>query len=68
MTDPDPFRLARFVEAQDGSYADALAELWLGRLHARDCHSPLWKWRRLFLTPGVGAIFERAIGFRNPIF
>jgi creatinine amidohydrolase len=58
----------RILDALSGHAADALADLWLGRIEARDCHSPLWKWRRLFLTPGVGAIFERAIGFRNPIF
>ena len=58
----------RILDTLSTHASDALAELWLGRLDASACHSPLWKWRHLFLAPGIGAAFERAIGFKNPIF
>ncbi|MCA9615924.1 MAG: hypothetical protein KC586_24380, partial [Myxococcales bacterium] len=58
----------RILDTLSSHAADALGELWLGTLDAKDCHSPLWKWRHLFLAPGVATAFERLIGFRNPIF
>ncbi|MCB9611335.1 MAG: creatininase family protein [Sandaracinus sp.] len=58
----------RILDTLSTHAADALGELWLGTLDAKDCHSPLWKWRHLFLAPGVATAFERLIGFRNPIF
>jgi uncharacterized protein (DUF1810 family) len=48
MTDPDPFRLARFVEAQDHTYAEALAELEAG---AKRSH---WIWYVFPQLAGLG--------------
>ncbi|HTF11448.1 MAG TPA: DUF1810 domain-containing protein [Asanoa sp.] len=47
MTDDDPYRLGRFVEAQDGVYDRALAELHAG---AKRSH---WMW---FVFPQVAGL------------
>lgn len=46
--DPDPFRLARFVEAQARNYADALAELEAGRKRSH------WMWYVFPQLAGLG--------------
>ena len=59
MADPDPFQLRRFLEAQEGSYDRALAEIRNGRKQSH------WMW---FIFPqyrglGTSAMAERyAIG------
>ena len=44
---PDPFNLARFVEAQSGSFADAIAELEAGRKRTH------WMW---FVFPQLAGL------------
>ncbi|MCA9514915.1 MAG: creatininase family protein [Myxococcales bacterium] len=39
--------------------ADALAEVWLGRVRPEDLRSPLWKARHLLMAPLLGDLFER---------
>ena len=52
MTNPqDPFRLGRFVEAQDGAFDDALAELRSG---AKRSH---WMW---FVFPQIAGLGHSA--------
>jgi uncharacterized protein (DUF1810 family) len=47
VTDDDPYRLGRFVEAQDGVYDRALAELRAGAKHSH------WMW---FVFPQVAGL------------
>lgn len=47
-TPPDPYDLQRFVEAQEGSYAQALAELLAGRKRTH------WIWYILPQIEGLG--------------
>lgn len=47
VVDADPYRLARFVQAQDGPYADALDELRAGRKASH------WMW---FVFPQVAGL------------
>ena len=48
--------------------ADSLSDLWLGRITADQCHSPLWKMRWAFKSATLGRLVERAFGFHSPIF
>jgi len=48
--------------------ADALEELWLGERDPGDCHSPLWRYRWLFLVEAVGQAFEKVIRYRTPVW
>ncbi|MFQ5417475.1 MAG: creatininase family protein, partial [Myxococcota bacterium] len=45
----------------------AIAELLDGTIGPDDCHSPLWKYRFVFLNPLMIGISNRLLGFRNPI-
>lgn len=47
--------------------ADAYTELLDGKLSPRDCHSPLWPLRFIFLNPAMIRFFHLLLGFRNPI-
>ena len=55
--------LARLAELT----ADALAELWTGRLAPEDCRSPLWPARWLFTEPRFGDALSRALGLVSPV-
>jgi uncharacterized protein (DUF1810 family) len=55
---PDPFDLQRFVEAQDGVYARALAELRAGR---KESH---WIW---FVFPQITGLGSSAMNARYAI-
>jgi len=48
--------------------ADAAGELWTGEIGPEDCHSPLWPARWVLTTPVFTALFEKAVGFRSPVF
>jgi creatinine amidohydrolase len=48
--------------------ADTLSDLWTGQLDPRDCHSPVWPLKYVFLNQTVSRVFERAVRYRNPIF
>jgi len=51
-----------------GHCAEALSQLWSGQLPLEKCHSPVWPLRHIFLWRWVSVIFERAVGYKNPIF
>jgi uncharacterized protein (DUF1810 family) len=55
---PDPFDLNRFVDAQDGAYAQALAELRAG---AKQSH---WIW---FIFPQIAGLGSSAMNARFSI-
>jgi creatinine amidohydrolase len=48
--------------------AEAAGELLRGELLPSKCHSPLWPFRHLFLSPIVGQLIDRAFRPRHPIF
>jgi creatinine amidohydrolase len=51
----------QYLERLSQAAAEALVDLREGRLAPKDCHSPLWPMRHLFLNPVVGWIFDRLI-------
>lgn len=54
---------------QFGDYAaDALAELWTGKIGPADCHSPLWRLRWLLLNEPFVAWFQRVAGAKSRVF
>lgn len=55
---PDPFELSRFLQAQDGSYAQALSELRAGRKRSH------WIW---FVFPQVLGLGSSAMSVRYAI-
>lgn len=55
MSDSDPFALARFIEAQRGVYAQALAELRTGRKRSH------WMW---FVFPQLAGLGRSAMAER----
>jgi len=57
----------RILDTLAGHGATALTELLDGTIGPRDCHSPVWKLRFLFLNPWMIRLSNRALGFRNPI-
>jgi creatinine amidohydrolase len=48
--------------------ADALYDVYTGKLPPEECHSPLWPLRWLFTNRPLGWAFERAVGYRNRVF
>lgn len=48
--------------------AEGAEELLRGELSPSGCHSPLWPFRHLFLSPIVGHLIDRAFRPRQPIF
>lgn len=48
--------------------AEALEEVWAGRLPPERCHSPLWPLRWLFTNETLSWLVERAVGYRNRVF
>ena len=46
----------------------AMASVWRGEVDVSACHSPAWRYRWLLTNRVVGSVFERVIGYRNPIF
>lgn len=59
---------AQILDILSDRCVEALRRLWRGEISVEDCHSPVWKIRWVFLLPFVSKIFERAIGYKNPIF
>ena len=57
----------QFLDVLGGKAAEAVSELLDGSLAPKDCHSPIWKLRFLFLNPGMIWLSNRLLGFRNPI-
>jgi creatinine amidohydrolase len=46
--------------------AEAVAEVWDGKLPPSQWHSPLWKLRHLFVHPLAVRVFDRLLGVRGP--
>jgi creatinine amidohydrolase/Fe(II)-dependent formamide hydrolase-like protein len=59
---------ARILDRLAGRTADALEELWDGRVRPEQGRSPLWRWRHLILNPWVGWAFERWNGAKSPVW
>lgn len=56
------------IDTLSGHCAEALSELWTGKMRLEDTHSPVWKLRWLFTWRWISGIFEKAVGYKNPIF
>lgn len=48
--------------------AEALSELWTGKLALRDCHSPLWPVRWIFTSSWLGWLIEKLVGYRSKVW
>jgi creatinine amidohydrolase/Fe(II)-dependent formamide hydrolase-like protein len=57
----------RFLDTLGEHAATACTQLLDGEIGPRDCHSPIWKLRFLFLNPLAIRLSNLALGFRNPI-
>ena len=57
----------RFLDVLGSKAAEGVTDLLDGTIGPEDCHSPIWKLRFVFLNPGMTRLFNRVIGFRNPI-
>jgi creatinine amidohydrolase len=57
----------QILDRLGGFAADAMSELLDETLDPKDCHSPIWPLRFLFLNPWMIRISNRVAGFRNPI-
>ncbi len=56
------------VETLAWHCTESLSELWTGKLPLEKCHSPVWPLRRVFLWQWISVLFEKVVGFKNPIF
>jgi len=50
-----------------GHTAEAVVELWEGRLPPAAWHSPLWKLRHVFVHPAAVRFFDALLGVPNPV-
>jgi len=56
------------VEVLAAYSAETLSQVWTRQITPQECHSPVWPVRWLFLSRTASALFERVVGYRNPIF
>jgi len=56
------------LEVISSRMADALLDVYEGRLAPRDCHSPFWRYRMLLVNDFLARLFERFIGYRNEVW
>lgn len=59
---------ARLLEHLAELAAEALEEVWEGRLPPEQCRSPLWPLRWFFTNETLSWLVERAVGYRNRVF
>ncbi len=57
----------QILDRLGGFAADAVTDLLDGSLDPKDCHSPVWPLRFLFLNPWMIRLSNRLLGFQNPI-
>jgi len=57
----------RFLDTLGRKAGEAAGELLTGSIGPEDCHSPIWKYRFLFLNPIMIRLSNWALGMRNPI-
>lgn len=53
-----------YLEALTDDAAEMLFDVYAGRVHPRDCHSPLWPFRRVLLSRRVFALFDGTVRTR----
>lgn len=58
----------QIIDTLAGLSAESLSDLWTGKLPLEKCHSPVWPLRHIFVWGWVSAIFEKLVGYNNPIF
>lgn len=58
----------RYIDILSDQAVVALDEVWTGKRPPEACHSPVWKTRWIFTSHLVSDLFERAVGYRNPIW
>lgn len=58
----------RILDVLSSHCVDALSKLWAGEISLEECHSPVWRFRWIFLIPMISRVFEWAVGYKNPIF
>jgi creatinine amidohydrolase/Fe(II)-dependent formamide hydrolase-like protein len=56
----------RFLDTLGRKAGEAAGELLDGTIGPEDCHSPIWKYRFLFLNPLMIRLSNRLLGMRNP--
>jgi creatinine amidohydrolase/Fe(II)-dependent formamide hydrolase-like protein len=57
----------RFLDTLGRKAGEAAGELLDGTIGPEDCHSPIWKYRFLFLNPLMIRLSNRLLGMHNPI-
>jgi creatinine amidohydrolase len=57
----------RILDRLGGFAAEAVTGLLDGTLSPEECHSPIWRYRFLFLNPWMIRISNRLLGFHNAI-
>ncbi len=57
-----------FLNAFAEKAAEALTEVWDGKLDPADCRSPLWPFRWLLTNETLNWALERVIRYRDPVF
>lgn len=57
----------RILDTLAAKAAEACAALLDGRLRPEDCHSPIWKYRFVFLNPLMIRVVNRLLGLRSAI-
>jgi creatinine amidohydrolase len=57
----------RFLDTLGQKAGEAAGELLDGTIGPEDCHSPIWKYRFLFLNPLMIRLANWGLGLRNPI-
>jgi creatinine amidohydrolase/Fe(II)-dependent formamide hydrolase-like protein len=58
----------QMFEVLAGHTAEAFDEVLRGDRTLEQCHSPLWKLRRVFTSATVSRVFETAVRYRNRVF
>ena len=57
----------RFLDTLGEKAGEAAGELLDGTIGPEDCHSPIWKYRFLFLNRWMIRLSNRVLGMENPI-
>lgn len=58
----------RMLDVLGDHTAQALSEVWTGRVPPDACRSPLWGWRHILLSEWFGGLFERFIRYEQRVF
>jgi creatinine amidohydrolase/Fe(II)-dependent formamide hydrolase-like protein len=58
----------RIIDILARHTADALLDVYDGKIPLEECHSPLWPVRWIFASRTAGWLFERFVNYQNRIF